>query len=760
MNGKMTSAIECLTLTSATYDGCAIKPTYINFFFGNNGVGKTTIAKAIKSSDGVSYMTGKSAADYSILVYNQDFITSNIQRYDNLPGVFTMDEQNIEIQNEIAEKKAEKDKLDNKNIQLNADKGKKTEALNSLQITLQTDCWDKAKTLREGFPKTQDGYKRKQQFTDRVLEIKNPQQHDLDALQILYDTAFDPNARTYNLFSAITDTSILDTMSGIELLSKTITSSSDTPFAEFIKAINATDWVRQGHEHFTATPDGKCPYCQQELPKDFESQITCCFDAQYQADVATLNALLIAYKSKANELFPLLQGNITDPYPKLSLQGYTDKLALLKSTIQSNIQKITMKISEPGTAVDIDDTTSILNEINKLISDYNKKIGDNNSVVNAKQKNKAECTTKIWELIAFTLQSEVASYKTSKKGIADAISDINKQIADCSTKSAALGTAMAALNSKVVNTKATVDSINILLKDSGFQGFSLREKASMKNVYEVIRFNGAVATNLSEGECNFIAFLYFYHLVKGSATEDGGVQDKIVVIDDPVSSMDSNSLFIVSSLVREMISICHNNVDYKEISVQGNYIKQIFILTHNAYFHREITCNQEKHYRYVSFFLITKNDNVSTIRQCERPNHKKPSELENYNPVQNSYAALWAEYRDLTTTIPLLNVIRRILEYYFIQLCGYEGTSLRETILKDHKDKFVKYDETGKEDTILYQIASSMLSYISANSFGMNDGLNYVDNCMDVIQCRETFEMIFTYMEQAQHYKMMMGMDE
>ena len=94
-------------------------------------------------------------------------------------------------------------------------------------------------------------------------------------------------------------------------------------------------------------------------------------------------------------------------------------------------------------------------------------------------------------------------------------------------------------------------------------------------MYEVIRSNGSIAENLSEGERNFIAFLYFYHLVRGSETADGGLRDKIVVIDDPVSSMDSSSLFIVSALVREMIDICHNNAEERVPIVQGNFIKQI-----------------------------------------------------------------------------------------------------------------------------------------------------------------------------------------
>lgn len=129
----------------------------------------------------------------------------------------------------------------------------------------------------------------------------------------------------------------------------------------------------------------------------------------------------------------------------------------------------------------------------------------------------------------------------------------------------------------------------------------------------------------------------------------------------------------------------------------------------------------------------------------------------NYNPIQNSYAALWEEFKSATAPILLMSVIRRILEYYFLQLCGYEGTTLRNRILTEHKDKFIIVGENGKEDYTRYQMAHAMLSYISANMVGINDGLNFVDDCVDIEQTKETFRLIFEWMGQLQHYDMMMG---
>ena len=236
------------------------------------------------------------------------------------------------------------------------------------------------------------------------------------------------------------------------------------------------------------------------------------------------------------------------------------------------------------------------------------------------------------------------------------------------------------------------------------------------------------------------------------------LKEKIVVIDDPVSSMDSTALFIVSAIVREMINVCRNNTEYLNPQVPGDYIKQLFILTHNVYFHREVTYQQVGYYNCTSFYMIRKNDNVSSVKLCKRQNKEIPSEEENYNPVQNSYAALWDELRDLHSTIPALNVMRRILEYYFLQLCGYEGSDLRSIVLekKENREKFIKQVEGEKPDMTDYQLASSLLAYIN-NPNGISDGLNYVEDCEDAEAYKRVFQMIFDALGQSQHYKMMTG---
>lgn len=370
----------------------------------------------------------------------------------------------------------------------------------------------------------------------------------------------------------------------------------------------------------------------------------------------------------------------------------------MKSAIQSNLEIIKGKIADPATPVQIDAIEPILQELTDIINKYNTLIDANNAIVAAGPKKQEECKEQVFSLLAFHLKDVIAAHLKSEADLAKDIKDFDKEIGEYDRELDRIKTELKTLRKSTVETDSAKDSINNMLRDSGMQGFSLQPKAGVDHVYEVRRPDGTIADNLSEGEKNFIAFLYFYHLVYGSSSEDGDTREKIVVIDDPVSSMDSGSLFIVSTLVKQMIEVCRNNADNRNRVADGNFIKQMFILTHNAYFHREITYSYVSKYEYASFYLIRKFNNKSSIKLCDDVNPSIPTERMNINPVKNSYAALWVEYKEVKSAVPLMNVIRRILEYYFLQLYGYEGSTLRQTILIEGKKKGRFTDKNGNFD--------------------------------------------------------------
>ncbi len=759
MQRKVPSAIENITLNRATFTDVPVADlTFVNFFYGNNGAGKSSIAHAIEEDDGVIWADGKSADDYDVLVYNQDFINENFVNYGDLKGVFIFGEEDIEAKKRIAELTEEKKKKSDAKVAAGEDYKQKTAGVDAALTQFQDACFSKTADIRKRFEKCMDGKKQKRNFAEAVLGEKTPKEHDLPELERLYGVAFDDTARAYAEFKKAGATTY-GSLPGKEMLDKVIVSSSDTPFARFLKALGSTasDWVRDGHTHFSGSAGGKCPYCQQKLPANFENEIAATFDAQYQQDIRDLGQFQSTYGRETADIVRVLQTNTTDAMPSLDLRAYQEKLSLLESKFEVNRQRIAEKVKEPSKTVSLEDTDTLLLEIGAMIDGINKLIKANNDVIAAKKSSKEKCKTEIMQYLAFMLADEVTSYKDEVARLEKEIKEITERGTLLRKEISELTREISELNKHNANTEAAIDSINKILRDSGFQGFSIRAKDGVENVYEIVRENGTVAENLSEGERNFIAFLYFYHRVRGSMNSEE-LKEKIVVIDDPVSSMDSTALFIVSAIVREMINVCRNNTEYLNPQVPGDYIKQLFILTHNVYFHREVTYQQVGYYNCTSFYMIRKNDNVSTVKLCKRQNKEIPSEEENYNPVQNSYAALWDELRDLHSTIPALNVMRRILEYYFLQLCGYEGSDLRSIVLekKENRKKFIKQVEGEKPDMTDYQLASSLLAYIN-NPNGISDGLNYVEDCEDAEAYKRVFQMIFDALGQSQHYKMMTG---
>ena len=85
MNGKIPSAITGIKLNRATFSDAQIPElTFINFFYGNNGAGKSSIAHAIEEGDGITWADGKSAADYEADFKKTDFAGNNVEKRVNM----------------------------------------------------------------------------------------------------------------------------------------------------------------------------------------------------------------------------------------------------------------------------------------------------------------------------------------------------------------------------------------------------------------------------------------------------------------------------------------------------------------------------------------------------------------------------------------------------------------------------------------------------------------------------------------------------
>jgi wobble nucleotide-excising tRNase len=174
--------------------------------------------------------------------------------------------------------------------------------------------------------------------------------------------------------------------------------------------------------------------------------------------------------------------------------------------------------------------------------------------------------------------------------------------------------------------------------------------------FEVTR-EGAKAYHLSEGECSLLAFCYF--LAKLDDIETQGSKP-IVWIDDPISSLDSNHIFFLYSLI------------YNEIVSSGRFV-QLFISTHNLDFLKYLkrlatksvdALGVETNYQ-KSYFLVTRSDRASSIKMM--PKHLKDFVTEfNYLFDQIYRCATVESVDDSNYTIfyNFTNSARKFLEIY------------------------------------------------------------------------------------------------
>lgn len=755
MENRIKTAIQKITLNDHTFSDVSFEPTLINFFFGNNGTGKSTLAKNIGVPAATEWVPGAAPVDYELMVYNEEFIINNIQSYGNIPGVFTITQQNAEIKAEVDKKTAEKRALDAKIKSIDSIITDEQEKQKKVDAAYEKSIWDMTETVRTQYKQTQSGYTRDKKKFVAQLETYTPVDIDESALTQLHAVAYGASDTKFSEYKPVD----IPTIPTSSLLEESIVGSSDSAFASFVRTLNASSWLSQGHKAYQHEAGKKCPYCQQDLPDTFETDLASCFDEQYKKSVAELEQFVAAYKASLNMIYTLLTENSKNPFTCELLSEYKTKFDLFMERAQNNVALLKQKADDPAKTIVLPDLSDILLDINSVIEQINAKIKEYNAVIDARGRKQQDCIAQVWQLMAFVCRSEIAVHKSGKDRHATDIERLSGELSKAKEDSDALQADIGRLNQQTVNTTVAKDSINTLLKAAGFQGFYLREKPGAQYVYELIReTDEKVAKGLSEGERHFIAFLYFYHMVVGSQSDDGRTVNKIVVIDDPVSSMDSSSMFTVASLVRDLIAICYNNYRMTEHGSQNDHIKQFFCLTHNPFFFKEVSYNRVSENECVGIYELKKREsNQSYIIECTRPDDRVGGVKVNFSPVKNTYDSLWEEYRTATDSIALINVTRRIMEYYYLQICGYSSGDLRTDLLEKNRHRFENTLSDGSIDKTDYNVAAAMLAVLNVGARGFNDGLFFDASAIEPQQIRTVFEKIFKVTEQVQHYSMMMN---
>ena len=710
----------------------------INFFYGPNGSGKSTISNFLQDPTDLLYreciIEWENDTAVDIMVYNRRFRERNFK--ENIAGVFTLGQATIEDIRALEEMKEQRAKKNEDYTTRGNTLQKKLQEEIAYKATFRDTVWERILKPNEAdFQEAFSGFRNnKERFRDEVLrryQISHSSTETRDALLVRAKTLFARKPEKCPIIPFVLD-NIVEQIAEIEtaaIWSKVIVGNRDLPIGRLIEVLDNADWVSQGRKHLRE--DGICPFCQkQTITDELKNQLDAFFSGEYEQDVSLIKQFIGQYSSYTDELLSRIKTLRTSlgSYPAAGIEAskIDSIIELLNGYFSKNKAEMLIKEKEPGRIISLTETAATTSSMKQLVINGNAAVTKHNEMVDNCTSEKDTLVADIWvflmdenEALIAGYLNDIETFTKAKKGIQKGIDVCKQQLDDLDGKIVEAG-------KNITSVQPTVDEINRSLKSYGFTNFKIVPSPAQPNAYQIQRMDGTLATNtLSEGEETFISFLYFLQFAKGSIDVAKVSNRKVLVLDDPICSLDSTVLYIVSSLVKGLI---------KDVREGNSDVEQIFILTHNVFFHKETAfidrrtevCND------IHFWIISKDNNISTIKAYERN-----------NPIKTSYELLWEELKSNTNAslITTQNIMRRILENYFSIL----GKTKDDTIV----DSFSTIEEK--------MICRSLLSWINDGSHTIPDDL-YIDSYTDSIdRYKQIFKEVFFKMGHEAHYKMMMG---
>lgn len=709
--------------------------TKVNFVYGANGVGKSTLARVLEDHDVYPSceIQWESGRQLETRVYNRDFVDRNFSANPNLKGVFTLGEADIATLSNIASAKKEISELSNQiaqwrnTLEGQDGQGGKRKEREEVRIRYRDRLWRHLQkhedTFAVAFTRVR---KSKERFFERILteaQSNEAIKKSLASLTTDAATLFGPQPVQHPLLQEF-QPEALESIDGAEIVGKVIVGRSDLDISGLITKLGNTDWVRKGREYADAS-DGVCPYCQQTMPVDLDDKLGALFDEQYEADLRKLCDFNKSYREVCASLGRVIETVIESESSFVDREVLAKMFQTLKAKVQLNYQSLDQKLNGPSTSITLEPLGEILNSIKRQLDSANERIRDHNRLVSNFAKERERLIKEVWQfIVGVEAKADLENYYEATDPLDKAIESLESRITAAEDDFARKRQELQRLEQTVTSIQPTIDAINSILKSLNFTNFLLAESHNSPGQYKVIRNDGSdVSLTLSEGERSFISFLYFYHLLEGSDTESNIDTDRIVVFDDPVTSMDSGVLFYVSTLIRKAVR--------RALDGEGN-VKQVFVLTHNVYFHKEVTFQasrqKEKGKVFISYWVIRKRNNKSIV------------ERHNKNPVKTAYQRLWQEIQDPAPGASLQNSLRRILEYYF-------------SIIGDDNYENI----CDKLPIEMQTMAHALLSWINSGSHDIGDDLYVGPDDSENDRFLDVFKSIFEVSGHIAHYEMMMA---
>lgn len=555
-------------------------PTFgrYNLIYGWNGSGKTTISNLFRAlelrrpPEGEVALTTLSAtvtsdefaqATLSVRVFNRDFVSANVFPVGGgeVPPIFVLGEESAEKQAQVEQLKDEKTTAQSKSEAATQEKNKAERALDK-------HCIDRATVIRETLrssgnnPYNNYDKARYKQRVTRMLDEGNKASHLLaeDArARLLSQSKATPKSSISEVQLRLPDLQQLTEVTRL-LMQKSVVSSA---IATLKDDPQLSSWTRDGLGLHQQREAENCLFCEQALPDRRIATLEAHFSTEYEQLLQQLDAQIAQLEAVSRSVSQVSLPNHAEFYDDLAADFDQAKAAFdtAAATIDRYLETLTDAVKVKKQKVfETQSLEAAIPEVTHTV------IADINAVVQRHNKTCTDFATHVKAARERLEADSVASSLDEYQELSAAVGTQETVISQATTTFQQLATQIAQLEREIVEHRQPAEELNDdLHKYLGHGELQLE----VKDTGYTITRNGTPARSLSEGEMTAVALLYFLKSLQDRRFEmDRG----LVVLDDPVSSLDANALFLAFGFIRQ----CTNDA------------AQLLILTHNFAMFRQV----------------------------------------------------------------------------------------------------------------------------------------------------------------------------
>jgi len=551
-----------------------------NLIYGWNGTGKTILSNIfrdlernhvsvtgsdfhIETENGIikSETLGATTNLPPVRVFNREFVAENVFTVTgDVNPIFVLGEDSIEKQKEI-------DKLKGQLLEKKKKATQKWIEVQEAERTLDSLNIEKGKDIKELLRSSgQNPYNNydKAEFKRKCQELKNQDWQT----SILSDAAKN-TLKKHKEASPKDNVPLVEfSFAGIaNLVSSVNTIVSKTVVSKIIERLKndteVSDWVAKGLSLHQEKTSAVCLFCEQTLPKAYLEKLEGHFNDEYNqfiSEIEGLNEQIESLIKAAKDLNLPNKAQLYD-YLRVEYKSKCDVFEDEKREYIENLKSMKQILFEKKKAVF--EVMKLDGEINPPIETT---VDELNNVIkrhNDKSDNFAEEVKKAREKLENSCVAEALAEVLGKEERIESLKKENQRINADVEK---IETNITKLERDIVEHRRPADELN---KDlTAYLGRNELQFEIKENGYQITR-NHVSADALSESEKTAIAFLYF---LKSLKDKNFDLPNGIVVIDDPVSSLDANSLFYAFGFMKE----------------RTKKVGQLFIFTHNFCFFRQV----------------------------------------------------------------------------------------------------------------------------------------------------------------------------